>query len=277
MLLYSIIARSSDGIVLVEATTAGVEGNHPQITNQLVQKLIANPSLIPLGVRKTFVNNVHEGLSRHDTSGNEDGDIEMKGFWNGWGAEEIYYEQESLEHFFHVQRDESVYFICISSDKDGQQHRRNYCFLNDIQKKFNIKYTPKKIVKLNAYGLEKQFKTTINSIMHDYNTTGRTPLNNDTQASNLNAEVESIKKIMGNNIHIMMRNEANFENLVETTDDLLEDSKVFTKRGRKLKKVMKKKAWCYKVILIGFAFLTIYLMAVTFCGFDLTCAEEHYY
>ncbi len=124
MLLYSIIARSSDGIVLVEATTAGVEGNHPQITNQLVQKLIANPSLIPLGVRKTFVNNVHEGLSRDDTSGNEDGDIEMKGFWNGWGAEEIYYEQESLEHFFHVQRDESVYFICLSDDKDGQQHRR---------------------------------------------------------------------------------------------------------------------------------------------------------
>ncbi len=156
-------------------------------------------------------------------------------------------------------------------------YNRNYSFLNDIQKEFNIKYTPKKIVKLNAYGLEKQFKTKINSIMHHYNTTGRTTLNNDTQASNLNAEVESIKKIMGNSIDIMMRSEANIENLVVTTDDLLEDSKVFTRRGRKLKKVMKKKAWCYKVILIGFAFLTIYLMAVTFCGFDLTCAEEHYY
>lgn len=276
MLLYSIIARSSDGIVLVEATTAGIEGNHPQITNQLVQKLVAKPSLVPLGIRKTFANNVQVGSSNNNNIGGfDDDDIEMKGFWNGFSTEEIYDEREVMEHFFHVQRDESVYFICLSDDRDGQQHRINYSFLNDVQKEFSTKYTPNKIMRMNAYGLEKQFKRKLNSMMHHCNT-NRNPLQN-TQTSHLNAKVESLKKIMGTNIDLMMRSETNIEDLVETTDDLLEESKIFKKNGRRLKGVMKRKERFYKLILVGFALLTIYLMVVTICGFDMTCTEEHDY
>jgi len=286
MLLYSVIARSSDGAILVEATTAGVEGNHPQVTNQLVQKLISNPSLIATGNRKTFANSVdlngngNGGSGKYNNSGDLDGigggDIEMKGFWNGWGAEEIYDDSESMEYFFHVQRGESVYLICISDDIDGQQHRINYSFLLNVQKEFTLKYTPNKIIKLNAYGLEKQFKQTLNNMMHHCNT-NRSSLGHDTKTSQLNTEVESIKNIMEMNIDIIMKNETSITAMINTTDDLLDESMVFKKRGNKLKRVMKRRTLMYKLILVGFGLLTIYLLFVQICGFDLTCKEDHGY
>eukprot|EP01083_Nonionella_stella_P269707 912784_1 len=294
MLLYSVIARSIDGAILVEATTAGVEGNHPQVTNQLVQKLISNPSLIATGNRKTFANSVdmngngnggsngngNGGGGKNNNSGDLDGigggDIEMKGFWNGWGAEEIYDDSESMEYFFHVQRGESVYFICISDDTDGRQHRINYSFLINVQKEFALKYTPNKIIQVNAYGLEKKFKQTLNNMMHHCNT-NRSSLGHGTKASQLNAEVESIRNIMEVNIDIIMKNEKNLTAMIDTTDDLLDESMVFKKRGKKLKKVMKRRTLMYKIILVGFGLLTIYLLIVQICGFDLTCKEDHGY
>jgi len=55
MIVYSIVARTVDGIVLAEATTLGLEGNHPQITRELIATLQGNPTLVPIGNRKTFV------------------------------------------------------------------------------------------------------------------------------------------------------------------------------------------------------------------------------
>jgi len=308
MLLYALIARSSDGCVLVEATTAGIQGNHTQITSQLLQKLTLNSNIIPMGNRKTFTNNSRtEYFHGHSAIGGgegEGGDVEMKSYWNNFDTEEIYNvlggEEETkvekerktrwtkknhasstagwtssndIPYYFHVQRGESVLYVALSDDSNLQDHRINFAFLLDVEKEFATRYTPNKILKSNAYGMERDFGKVLQKMMHHCNT-HRNMLGKDTRTSKLNAQVETIKNVLGVNIDLLMRREEHMRDLMDQTDDLLVDAKVFSKRGKKLKRAVKKKAWIYKMIIAGFAVLTIYLMMVKLCGFDLSCKSD---
>lgn len=283
MLLYTLIARSSDGCILVEATTPGITGNHLQITNQLLQKLTANPHIIPVGNRKSFTNSTRSGYNTSSSInqwGAEGGgvDAKMKSSWNNFQTEEVY-DSEShtsnsintdIPHYFHVQRGESVLFIALSDDAASQNHRINFSFLLDVQKEFVKKYTPNKILKANAYGMEKAFNKPLSNMMHHCNT-NRNPIGKITKHSMLNAEVESIKKVLGINIDLLMTREKHMRDLMHQSNDLLVDAKVFSKRGRKLKRAMKKREWVYKLILVMFGLLTLYLMMAKLCGFGLKC------
>lgn len=125
MLVYAAIARSSDGVLLVEATTSGLGGNHPQITSQLLYQLVENPSLAPIGVRKTFTIDLNMNYS--GSNGLYGGDIEMTD--NGGGSNYIdvlgqeFNTNQSSPYVFHVVQGESLYFVCLSDDTDGLQQR----------------------------------------------------------------------------------------------------------------------------------------------------------
>jgi hypothetical protein len=282
----------------VEATTAGVQGNHTQITSQLLQKLTSNANIIPMGNRKTFTNNNSrtEYYQRGNNNNNNHndpsliskdgigGDVEMKSFWNNFETEEIYNVQENggqlfgqnsnnIPHYFHVQRGEAVLYVALSDDSNLQDHRINFAFLLDVEKEFASRYTPNKVLKANAYGMEKGFSKILAKMMHHCNT-NRNMLGKDTRTAKLNAQVESIKTVLGMNIDLLMRREEHMRDLVDQSDDLLVDAKVFSKRGKKLKRAVKRKAWIYKLIIAGFAVLTIYLMMVKLCGFDLSCRDD---
>ena len=105
MILYSAIAKSFDGTILAEATTAGVEGNHPIVAQQLIQALVKKPKLLSIGNRKTFAHIA-------------DGDAND----NYWGLDESN-EHDYLETYFHAQRAENVYFLCLSDDRDANKQR----------------------------------------------------------------------------------------------------------------------------------------------------------
>lgn len=150
---------------------------------------------------------------------------------------------------------------------------RNFGFLMTLQKEFTQKYNPNKIEKANAYGFEKGFSRNISQMMHHCNTT-RYSTGVDPNTAKLTSEIESLKKIMGNNIELLMNRGNELEKIVERSDDLLIESKVFSKRGKRLKKVMRRKAMCYKMVIVGFFLVTIYLMIAKICGFDLTCASS---
>ncbi len=273
MIIYTLVARSSDGMILVESTSPGLQGNHAQITNRLLQKLTANPHLVPVGNRKTYSSNVNILPRMIEMNGNI-GDVEMKSYWNGTGTEEIYENGEaSMPHFFHVQRGEAVLYICLSDDASALNHRVNFGFLLDVQKEFTGKYTPNKILKANAYGMEKQFRKTLANMMHHCNT-HRHSHGRDASFNKLHSEIESIKKVVGSSYDLMIRNQETIHDLVEKSDDLLYDAEIFTKTGRKMKKAMKRKNFFYKAILIIFALLLVYLMMVKLCGFDLSCKAD---
>jgi hypothetical protein len=163
-----------------------------------------------------------------------------------------------------------VLFIALSDDAASQNHRINFSFLLDVQKEFVKKYTPNKILKANAYGMEKAFNKPLSNMMHHCNT-NRNPIGKITKHSMLNAEVESIKKVLGINIDLLMTREKHMRDLMHQSNDLLVDAKVFSKRGRKLKRAMKKREWVYKLILVMFGLLTLYLMMAKLCGFGLKC------
>ena len=143
---------------------------------------------------------------------------------------------------------------------------RNFGFLLSVQKEFTEKYTPNKIEKANAYGFEKGFSKNLSQLMHHCNTT-RFSTGVDPNTAKLTSEIESLKTIMGNNIDLLMNRGNELDRIVERSDDLLIESKVFSKRGKRLKKVMRRKAMCYKMVIVGFFLVTIYLM-IRF-GFDL--------
>ena len=111
MLLYSFIARSSDGVVLAEATIGGVEGNHQLAAQQLIQALVRSDHLVTVGNRITYAH-----VASKQYTGSDDGDGDKY-----FGLDRS--DSGTLENFFHVQRDESVYFVCISDDKDSQRQR----------------------------------------------------------------------------------------------------------------------------------------------------------
>jgi vesicle-associated membrane protein 7 len=149
---------------------------------------------------------------------------------------------------------------------------RNFGFLINIQKEFAIHYTPHKIEKANAYGFDKSFRKKLANLMHHCNTNRSFGL--DSRTSQLNAEVQSIKKTLDLNIDLLIRRGMRMEDLVEQSEDLLVESQVFNKRSTKLKRAMKKKSRYYKLILATFALLIVYLMMVKLCGFDLSCKAD---
>ena len=118
MILYAVIARSDDGIILAEATSAGVEGNHPQVTQQLIQALVGNKSLVAKGNRKTFA---HTAKSDFDYNDYEDDDGQA--YWGMKKKKGAKSSSDMLETYFHVQRGENAYFICISDDRDSRKQR----------------------------------------------------------------------------------------------------------------------------------------------------------
>ena len=150
--------------------------------------------------------------------------------------------------------------------------KSNYGYLLEVQKIFMNKFPPNKIIKANAYSFDKALVKTLSNLMHHYNTNNH--YGSDLKSSQLNAQVESIKKHLDVNIDLLMRRGMKMEELVQRSDDLLEESMVFHTKSNKLKKVMKRKSLYYKLILGGFALLTLYLMMVKLCGFDLSCKAE---
>ena len=110
MILYSVIARSSDGTILAEATNAGVEGNQALVAQQLIQALVKKTSLVAIGNRKTFahVSTAMEAMK----DGNHDA---------YWGTHES--SSGTMENYFHVQRGESTFYVCLSDERDGQSQR----------------------------------------------------------------------------------------------------------------------------------------------------------
>ena len=123
MIIYTVLARSQDGAVLVESTASGLEGNHPQITRTLVSCLQQNLELVPLGNRKTFV---------HRNTGDDsecDPENDFEGFWHGlegfWGGVcdpgSKNQNSDDLGNYFHVLHGEGVFYICLSDDEIGRQ------------------------------------------------------------------------------------------------------------------------------------------------------------
>jgi len=331
MILYTVIARTSDGSVLVECTLPGVEGNHPQITHELISAVRRNPTLVINGNRRTFAYKAFtnaEDMTPSNTapsssSGNRAPLIQllpnpMDGLLHGFQAidgfldkvvaevvtddddddenddDEYHHRHHSntlpiagkhikattvmsqnsnnnktafLGYYFHVTMGESVMFICLSDDSLTRQQNVNFSFLQELAKNFTSLYTPNKIQKAIAYGMEQNFSNTLQSLMHHYNTYRMTMLD-DPNVLALKAQVESLKNTMDHNIVLAMSREHKLEQLIQKSDAMEQSSKVFTKRAKTARRIVWRKKLVCKILIILFIGLLIYFFFAMICSFD---------
>jgi hypothetical protein len=232
MILYAVIARSKDGTVLVESTIGGVEGNFPQITVELLQRVVATSNwnsvlgtlestakeeLLPEGSRRTFICRHDEGFLGGIFSGVAN--------WGCGDAESGSANEDSLDYYFHLCRGQDVICLCISDDTDPRYHTVNFNCMDDSQSKFTSSYSPSKITKAKAYEMDKQFKRELGKIVHYYNENRNKFARQDKVDQMLN-QVDDLKGVLGRNISMVLKRGENLDELMEQSEDMMRNSQV---------------------------------------------------
>lgn len=245
MILYTVIARSKDGTVLVESTLGGVEGNFPQITVEVLQRIVSasdwnsalgtlptssSAELLPEGGRRTFV-------QRHD-DGAAFGGL-FSGASSPWGCgdgdDRSGVMEDTLDYYFHLSRHQGLICLCISDDVDPRYHAVNFHCLQDAQSKFASRYSPAKIAKAKAYEMDKAFRSELGKLMHYYNE-NRTKFARQDTVNHLLNQVDDLTSLLGRNIEMVLEREAKLEDLAVKSETLVRDTEVFRKKSVILKR-----------------------------------------
>jgi len=286
MILYAVVARAKDGAVLVESMVAGVEGNFPQITIEVLERIVSSSNwtsalgtlessskieLLPEGGRRTFVQRHGEesmfgdffsGVATQWTSFgdmcNGGGDVESPAAGGNNNGDADYY--------FHLCRRENVICLCISDDTDARYHAVNFDFLDDAEAKFTKSYAPYRITKAKAYEMDKKFNKELGKLIHFYNSNRNKMVRQD-KVNELLSKTDDLKEVLGRNITMILEREGKLADLVHKSDDMMEETKVFTKRSSLLKTEVKRENNSYYVIAFVFGVLVLYLFLGEVCGY----------
>ena len=247
MILYSVIARAKDGSILVESTIGGVkDGNFPQITVEVLQRIVATTKLnsaalgtlessskvelLPDGGKRTFIQRHDEGFLGGIFSG--------VASW-GYGDEESGVMEDKLDYYFHLSRGKGLICLCISDDTDSRYHAVNFSCLEDAGNKFASSYSPAKIAKAKSYEMDKAFRTELAKLVHYYNE-NRTKFARQDKVNNLLDQVDDLTKVLGRNIDMVLEREAKLDDLVQQSEIMMHDTKVFRKKSVILKKKVRR-------------------------------------
>lgn len=278
MILYAVIARAKCGAVLVESMVAGVEGNFPQITVEVLERIVSSSNwtsalgtlessskveMLPDGGRRTFV-------QRHD--GSMFGGLFCSGVAMDWSS--FGYDVESsgganngdLDYYFHLYRKDNVICLCISDDTDARYHAVNYNFLDDAEAKFSKSYAPYKIMKAKAYEMDKKFNKELGKLIYFYNENRNKMVRQD-KVDGLLDKVDDLKGVLGRNITMILEREERLADLMEKSEDMMDGTKVFSKRSARLKTRMKREFYSYYIVAFVFVALVLYLFLGEICGY----------
>ena len=242
MILYAVIARAKDGAILVESAIAGVEGNFPQITVEVLERVVSTSNytsalgtlqsssqveLLPDGERRTFI-------QRHNEESMLGGLFSASAVqWSCFGFNN---DEESggeannngdLDYYFHLCRKDNVICLCISDDTDARYHAVNYDFLDDVVAKFNKSYAAYKVTKAKAYEMDKKFRKELSKLIYFYNENRNKMVSND-RVNELLVKSDDLKGVLGRNITMVLEREEKLADLVTRSDDMVADTKVST-------------------------------------------------
>ena len=136
MIFYALICRI-DGTILVEATSAGMEGNFPQIAQLLVEFLKEKPLALTENVitnessisEFTMRSELFDGARRTFVHSDEDNDFLCGGLSNvlncafGSIPDEEDLENTTDNYYFHTGREENLFFLCLADDVARERHQ----------------------------------------------------------------------------------------------------------------------------------------------------------
>mmetsp|Transcript_11788 Transcript_11788/g.25105 ORF Transcript_11788/g.25105 Transcript_11788/m.25105 type:complete len:306 (-) Transcript_11788:167-1084(-) len=282
MLLYAVIARSKDGAVLVESMVAGMEGNFPQITVEVLERVVSTSNynsalgtlessskveLLPDGARKTFVQRGDDSLFG--------GLLGMATQWTCFGFQtpsggdeesQPTHSSGDVAYYFHLHRKDNIISLCISDDTDARYHALNFDFLDDAAGKFCKSYSAYRITKAKAYEMDKKFGRELGKLIYFYNENRNKMVRQD-KVTNMLTQVEDLKGVLGRNITMIMEREGRLEDLVEKSEDMVDSTKVFSRRSTRLKRKMQREYYMYHIIAGVFGLLVLYLFFADICGY----------
>ena len=110
MIVYAVICRATDAVVLAEHSTDSLSGNAPQVTIALIQHLKDNPDIVNDGELRTFVH-----------SSNDMEDDFFSDFLNVCSMNVGLDEMD--ESYFHLYLKDGVFYCCISDDPDTRDQK----------------------------------------------------------------------------------------------------------------------------------------------------------
>ena len=256
MIIYAVIARASDAAVLVDCCDPLLKGNAPLVTSVLMEHLRDNPELVSEGDLRTLVQrNADENLDFF--SNILDAACAM-----ALGDDEV------DENYFHLMLRDGVYYCCISDDQDSRDQKVNFAFLDHVQKEFTKLFKPNRIQKSNAYALDKIFKPNMRSAMHYYNTNHKS-LAREESVQKVMAKVQDLKEVMNRNMNLLLERGENLEALLDKSNFLQEDAKVFKKKSRVLLRTQQRKYFVQIFILVCIVAGLSLLASIGICGVGL--------
>jgi len=141
--------------------------------------------------------------------------------------------------------------------------------LQHIRDEFRSLYKEKRIEKVNAYGLDKDFGPHIRSAMHYYNT-NREKFAREAKVEELRQQVESMKLVMGRNINLLLDRGEQLDMLVDKSNQMMDDTAVFKKRSGQLKSQMRWRYYKNSCLCMFLVAGIIWLGLSCMCGFNFS-------
>ncbi|ACI64422.1 synaptobrevin, partial [Thalassiosira pseudonana CCMP1335] len=152
-----------------------------------------------------------------------------------------------LDYYFHLCRGDGVICLCISDDTDVRFHAVNYDFLDDVKSKLTSSYSQASIAKAKAYSMDKKFNKELGKLIYFYNE-NRLKMVRQDKVQQLLGEVDDLRGVLGRNISMILQRGNRLEDLVVQSEEMMNDTKVFTKRSSQLKKQVQRQYYKYYII-----------------------------
>ncbi|EEC48878.1 predicted protein [Phaeodactylum tricornutum CCAP 1055/1] len=252
MIVYAMICRAIDAAVLVEFAEE-LQGNAPQVTSSLMESLRDHPELVNEGDRKTYVqrNESQSDIISHflESCAVALGD-------QGNSVEEFY---------FHLFKMNGIFYCCIGDDPDTRDQKVNFAFLEHICNEFVTTFRSSRIESANAYSLDKQFKPTLRSSMHHYNTNHKS-IGQEDKVRCVLAQVEDMKAVMGRNINLLLSRGEDLNAMSQKSDTMQEDAMVFKKNTTTAAWKLQRQVYLYGLLAALGIVLLIYMISISVCG-----------
>ncbi|ETV95735.1 hypothetical protein H310_10808 [Aphanomyces invadans] len=172
------------------------------------------------------------------------------------------------QHIFHYVVDNGITYLCMA-DNDFKR-RVPFQFLEDLKNRFLATYGERGQTAI-AFAMNAEFQHVIQRQMEYYNASPDV----DTVAR-VQQSLDDVKDAMVENIEKVLDRGEKFELLVDRTDKLSQQSFVFNRKAKKLRKTLwwrSVKMWaCLGVVGLGI----LYFVIAMACGFDLNaCKSGH--
>lgn len=257
-LMYAVVCRATDAVVLTEACDKDLKSVIGPAFYELLQHLRTHP--LEEGDRQTFVqkpNNIEE--QSYDF---------LSHFLMSCQAAIGETENISDDYYFHIFRRNNVYYGCLGDDARLPYQKVHFAFLEQVANEFSKRYWSSRVQNAKAMAMDSTFLPTLRSAMH-YHNINADKIKQDDKVKHMLAKTDSVQNALGRNLNMLLQNQTKYDGLLQRSEILSQDVKVFRKKARVTKRRMQVRYYFWSMACCGIILLLSYLVLASSCGITL--------